>query len=190
MNAQVRITRMLRQSGDLLAHPNPQTFSYYGSRASDSDALTYVAIAAFLQTILGFAIAGGGDAFGLLYSVINHLFEFYIFAGVTYFVGKQFAGIGNFEEVTYTFALFYVPIVLISYLLLLLAVLTNVVPVALISVIPFLQLATLAFYAFQGVQGVLRVRRKRDAALTVGIALIVIWVLEQVFRSIGSGGIY
>ncbi len=32
MNAQVQITRMARQSADVLTHPNVRTFSYYSAR--------------------------------------------------------------------------------------------------------------------------------------------------------------
>ncbi len=80
---------------------------------SDSDALTYVAIGSFLVVLLSMLVMGGGNPMDLVFGVVNQLFEFYIFAGITYFVGKQFGGIGTFEDITYTFSLFYVPILLL-----------------------------------------------------------------------------
>lgn len=189
MNAQVQISRMARQSADVVAHPNVRTFSYYSTRASDSDALTYVALGSFLIVLLRMFALGGGSAMGLVFGVVNQLFEFYVFAGITYFVGKQFGGIGTFENITYTFSLFYVPILLLSWLLTLVLVLLRIAPPSLISLVSFLQLAAQAFFAYQAVQGALRVRRKRDAALTVGIALITLWVLQQIFRQ-SAGGIF
>ncbi len=121
--------------------------------------------------------------------MVNQLFEFYIFAGITYFVGKQFGGIGTFQDITYTFSLFYVPILLISWLLILALVLTGIAPASLLSLVSFLQLAAQAFFAYQAVQGALRVRRKRDALLTVGIALITLWVIQMAFSQ-ASGGIF
>ncbi len=58
-----------------------------------------------------------------------------------------------------------------------------------IALISFLQLAAQAFYAYLAVQGALRVRRKRDALLTVGIALITLWVIQMAFNR-ASGGIF
>jgi hypothetical protein len=185
MNAQLQIARMARQSADVLAHPSVRSFSYYSARASDSDALTYVAIGSFLVVLLSMLVAGGASAIDLVFGVVNQLFEFYIFAGITYFIGKQFSGIGTFENVTYTFALFYVPILVLSWLIRL--VLSLLGFGQLIPLILILELAGQAFFAYLAVQGALRLRRKRDAALTVVLGLITLWVIQLAFSRMSSG---
>jgi hypothetical protein len=187
MNAQLQIARMARQSADVLAHPNVRTFSYYSARASDSDALTYVAIGSFLIVLLSMLATRGGSAIGLVFGIVNQLFEFYVFSGITYFIGKQFGGIGTFENVTYTFSLFYVPILVLAWLIKLVVALL-LADVMVLSLISFLQLAAQAFFAYLAVQGALRLRRKRDAALTVGIGLITLWVIQMVFSQSSFGG--
>lgn len=187
MNAQLQIARMARQSADVLTHPNVRIFSYYSARASDSDALTYVAIGSFLVVLLSMLATRSGSAIGLVFGIVNQLFEFYIFSGIIYFIGKQFSGIGTFENITYTFSLFYVPILVIAGLLTL--VLALLWPDALVlSLISFLQLAAQAFFAYLAVQGALRLRRKREAALTVGIGLVTLWVIQMVLSQSSFGG--
>src|SRR5919197_651590 len=107
MNAQIQLSRMVRQSADVMAHPSVRTFNYYGARASDSDALLYVTVGVVLVTLLSMIVFRSLDIIGLAFAVVNQLFDFYIFAGVVYFVGRQFGGIGSFPTVAYTFSLFY-----------------------------------------------------------------------------------
>src|SRR5918911_1472684 len=115
LSARISIQRMLAQSLDVLTHPQARLFYVYSARSSDSDALTYVAIAAFLTAIFSMLITGFGSATGLLWSIIDELFAFYIFAGVIYFIAKQRGGMGSFDMITYTFALFYVPIQVLTW---------------------------------------------------------------------------
>jgi hypothetical protein len=181
MNAQLQLSRMARQSADVMIHPSVRTFSYYGARSSDSEALLYVTVAAVLVGLLGMIIARSLNVIGLAYEVVNQLFEFYIFAGVIYFVGKQFGGIGSFTTVAYTFALFYVPIMLLAWLLTLaLAFLRVGLP--LLPWVSLLELIAQAFFAYPAAQAAMYLRRPRDAALTVAIGLAVLWLIHLVFR--------
>ncbi len=45
INTRISLQRMLNQSRDVLTHPQERIFYIYSARSSDSDALTYVAIA-------------------------------------------------------------------------------------------------------------------------------------------------
>ena len=180
MNAQMQVSRMARQSADVMIHPSVRTFNYYGARASDSETLLYVTVGATLVGLLNNLIFGNLDVIGLAYSVVNQLFAFYIFAGLAYFIGRQFGGMGSFQTVASTFALFYVPIlVLVSALILALLLLRVSLPLRLP---PLVQLAALAFYAYQAVQAALYIRRPRDAALTVLISLVALWLIQLIFR--------
>jgi hypothetical protein len=172
---------MLRQSVDVMFHPNVRTFNYYSVRASDSETLLYVTVGATLVGLLNSLVFRNFDVIGLAYAILNQLFQFYIFAGIAYFVGRQFGGMGSFPTVAYTFALFYVPLlVLISALTLVLILLRVSLPP--LWLLPLVQLVALAFYAYQAVQAALYLRRPRDAALTVLISLAVLWLIQLIFR--------
>jgi hypothetical protein len=186
MNAQVQLSRMIRQSADVMIHPSVRTFNYYGARASDSETLLYVTVAVVLIGLLNQLIFGHLDLIGLAFSVVNQLFGFYLFAGITYFVGRQFGGMGSFPTVAYTFALFYVPILVLAAVLLWALIL---LPIGLPSLllIRLVELAALAFFAYQAVQAALYIRRPRDAALTVLIGLAALWLIQLVFGGAGLG---
>lgn len=180
MNAQVRLGQMLRQSMDVLLHPSIHTFRRYAVRASDSDALTYVAVAAFIVTLLGAIASGGGmNVIGLLFAIINALFGFYLFAGIMYFIARQFGGSGEFITVVYLFALFYAPILVLTWLVL---VAVRFIPGAAIASLPiyFLGFVLQAFYAYQAIQAGMYLRRKRDALIAVLVGLVVLWVIERI----------
>ena len=180
MNAQARLGQMLRQSMDVLLHPSVYTFRRYAPRASDSDALTYVAVAAFIVMLMGVVVSSGGmGVIGLLFAIINTLFGFYLFAGVMYFIAKQFGGNGEFITVVYLFALFYAPILLLTWLVLVVA---RFVPGAssVSLAIYFLGFVLQAFYAYQAIQAGMYLRRKRDALIAVLVGLVVLWVIERI----------
>jgi hypothetical protein len=186
MNAQVQLSRMVRQSVDVLTHPSVRTFNYYGARASDSDALLYVTIGAVLVGLVSSLIFGSLDVIGLAYAIVNRLFTFYIFAGVTYFVGRQFGGIGGFPTVAYCFALFYVPI-LVLFSALIWALLLLHIGLLPLQLIRLAELAVLAFYAYLAIQAAHYLRRPRDAALAVLIGLAALWLIQLVFGGAALG---
>jgi hypothetical protein len=181
MNVLTQLSRMLRQSADAMIHPSVRTFNYYGARASDSETLLYVTVGATLVGLLNNLIFGNLDVIGLAYAVVNQLFQFYIFAGIAYFVGRQFGGMGGFQTVAYTFALFYVPI-LVLFAALIWALILLPISLPPLRVVPLVQLAALAFYAYQAVQAALYIRRPRDAALTVLISLAALLLIQLFFR--------
>jgi hypothetical protein len=172
---------MLRQSVDVMLHPNVRVFNYYSARSSDSETLLYATIGATLIGLLNQLIFGSLDVIGLAYFVVNQLFAFYIFAGIAYLVGRQFGGIGGFPTVAYAFVLFYVPIMVLPAALIAVLFLLRIAPPALQLVWP-LQLVALGFYAYQAVQAALYIRRPRDAALTVLIALAGLWLIQLLSR--------
>jgi hypothetical protein len=182
---------MLAQSRDALIHPQPRTFYNFAARGSDSDALTYVAVAAFLTTVLEMLALGGGDALGLIRGVLNQLFGFYLFAGVIYFMGTQQGGRGTFQEIAYTFSLFYVPLQVLLWALVWLVVLS---PLA-VAALPWLWLAPLigllaqAFYAQRAVKGVMGFRQNKEAWIAVVVGLVLLWVIQQALSRLSLGGL-
>jgi hypothetical protein len=180
MNALAQLSRMLRQSADVMIHPYVRVFNYYGARSSDSETLLYAAIGATLIGLLN-QLVFGLNLIGLAYFVVNQLFAFYIFAAIAYFVGRQFGGMGGLPTVAYTFALFYVPIMVLPAVLIAALFLLHIAPPPLQLLWP-LQLIGLGCYAYQAVQAALYIRRPRDAALTVLIALAGLWLIQLLSR--------
>jgi hypothetical protein len=181
MNALAQLSRMLRQSADALIHPNVRVFNYYGARSSDSETLLYATIGALLIGLMNQLVFGSLDLIGLAFFVVNQLFAFYIFAAIAYFVGRQFGGMGGLPTVAYTFVLFYVPIMVLPAVLIAVLFLLHITPPPLQLVWP-LQLIALGCYAYQAVQAALYIRRPRDAALTVLIALAGLWLIQLLSR--------
>lgn len=180
MNALAQLSRMLRQSADALIHPNVRVFNYYGARASDSETLLYATLGATLIGLMNQLIFGNLDLIGLAFYVVNQLFAFYIFAAIAYFVGRQFGGMGGLPTVAYTFALFYVPIMVLPAVLIAALFLLRIAPP--LQLVWPLQLIALGCYAYQAVQAALYIRRPRDAALTVLIALAGLWLIQLLSR--------
>ena len=181
MNALAQLSRMLRQSVDAMIHPSVRTFNYYGARASDSETLLYATVGVTLIGLLNQLLFGSLDVIGLAYFVVNQLFAFYIFAGIAYLVGRQFGGMGGFQTVASTFVLFYVPIVVLFAALLWALLLARIAPPPL-ALVWLAQLAALGFYAYHAVQAALYLRRPRDIALTVLIALAGLWLIQLLTR--------
>jgi hypothetical protein len=182
LNARIALQRMVSESFDVLVHPQPRIFRSYGARGSDGDALTYVALAAFITTLLDFVVFRSGSALTLAWSVIDKLFAFYIFAGVISFIGQQRGGLGNFTEIAYTFALFYVPIDILSWLIARLALLTPLGPVLLpwlwlIQIVAFVAQAYYAHIAIRGVMGL----RQKEAWIAVGAGILTLLIIRLAF---------
>jgi hypothetical protein len=183
LNARVRFQRLLAESRDVLAHPQPRVFYQYAARSSAEDALTYTAVAAFLIALGSMLLFGGGSAIGLVMGVINELFKFYLFAGAIHFIGTQRGGRGSFDEVAYTFALFYVPIrVIVAVLTWLLVLLPlggqlSLLPLA----ISLAGILVQAYYAHVAVKGVMGLREGREAWVAVGVGLLILLVVNAIF---------
>src|SRR5262249_52812357 len=155
-------------------------FYHYAARSSSEDALTYTAVAALLIGLGNMLLLGGASATGLVLGVINQLFMFYLFAGAIHFVGAQRGGRGSFDEIAYTFALFYVPIqVLVSILTWLLVLLPLPGQLSfLFWAIPLVGRLAQAYYAQVAVKGVMGLRESREAWIAVGAGLLILLIVD------------
>lgn len=197
LNAGTSIQRMLRHSGQILKQPSRSNFAYYAARGSDSDALTYVAVASAITRVI-FALSFGSlDVIAFLSGIVNDLFGFYIFAGISYFLARQMGRFVDFIQVCYGFALFYVPIRLLYAVLIalqpwlglrFLAALPDALYVF-VAAWPFwLTLIILAFYAYQAIAGIMRFTNKRDILICLGGSLVMYWLLMQVLANLTRFG--
>ncbi|HEX2863939.1 MAG TPA: YIP1 family protein [Deinococcales bacterium] len=131
------ISAMFAQSLEVLSKPSVSTFERFEKRGTVTDAAIYVAITAAIAGVFGLA----NGLSGFLGGVIGTVISFFVFAGLVYYIGKSQGGTGTFDEVAYTFSLFWVPITVAV------AVLTFLLVITLIGILLLPLLAILAVIA-------------------------------------------
>lgn len=110
------ITEMLPQSMSIISAPSVSNFERYERRGGVREAATYVVLAAVVA-----ALISGVSALmpwhevsfigAFLAKLVGIPLSFFAFTGLAYLIGKiLFRGTGSYDEVAYTFALFFVPL--------------------------------------------------------------------------------
>lgn len=114
----VSISDMLNQSKVVLTKPSVESFEQFERRGGTREAIVYVGTAAAIAGVAGllFGLLGGisGAVTGLITGLVAPLLNFFVFAYVLTFVGKQQGGTGTQDEVFYTCALYVAPIAAVS----------------------------------------------------------------------------
>ncbi|NTW02552.1 MAG: hypothetical protein HGA19_14950 [Oscillochloris sp.] len=111
MTRQVSLPEMVAQSRDVISNPSVGTFERYEHQGTIANAAIYVGIAAVISGLLGL-ISGFG---GLISGILNALVLFFVFTGLVFYIGKSIAsGTGTWDEVAYTFSLFWAPLAVVS----------------------------------------------------------------------------
>lgn len=110
---------MFAQSVAVLTQPSPATFERYEKRGNLNAALLYVMVAAVVSAVIAafFALFHPEVTFfgQLISRLITIPAQFFIFTGAVYLIGKNlFKGTGTYAEVAYSFALFFVPLSIVS----------------------------------------------------------------------------
>ena len=114
----VSITDMLNQSKVVLTKPSVESFEQFERQGGTREAIVYIGTAAAIAGIAGlvFGLLGGisGAISGLVLGVVAPLLNFFVFAYVLTFVGKQQGGTGTQDEVFYTCSLYMAPIAAVT----------------------------------------------------------------------------
>ncbi|MCY1704045.1 YIP1 family protein [Deinococcus sp. SL84] len=167
----------MQQSLAVLTRPSVRTFELFERKGGVNEALMYV----LLASIVSAAVAGlmafipwHADISPWV-QFVNRLvgipIQFAIFTGVVYWVGKQFfGGTGRYAEVAYTFALFFVPLSLLSSAL-------GWIPVLGFFVSLLISLA-LIYYGYLAVQSSMNIRQGANPAITLLVAALVTTALN------------
>lgn len=174
---QAQITDMFAQSTAVLAQPNSDTFERFERRGGIQQALIYVMVAAVVSAIIAAIFApfhGDVTVLGQLFSrLIGIPAQFFLFTGLVYLIGKNlFKGTGTYPEVAYSFALFYVPLSILSTLVMLVPLLGWIAGLV-ISVV-------MIYFGFLAVRSSMNLRDSVSAGVTLllsGIASFWIMVL-------------
>lgn len=167
----------MSQSLAVLTRPSVRTFEVFERKGGVNEALLYVLLASLVSaTVAGLmAFMPWHAEISPWAQFVNRLvgipIQFAIFTGVVYWVGKQFfGGTGRYAEVAYTFALFFVPLSLLSSAL-------GWIPVLGLLVSLLISLA-LIYYGYLAVQSSMNIRQGANPAITLLVAALVTTALN------------
>jgi hypothetical protein len=170
------IGEMVNQSITVLTKPGVATFEQYEKRGNLTNALIYVAILAVISGALGLFTGG---VRGFLGGFLSPFIGFLIFTGLVYYIGKQQGGTGTFDEVAYTFSLFWVPLSLIVAILSFLLVIT-IVGILLLPVLGILALIASVYFAYLAAQASLNLPAGGKVWVTLILAALGTWIAQLV----------
>lgn len=167
MPAPASISEMVGQSLEIVSRPSVSTFERFERRGTATQALAYVGIVAAVSGLFG--LGNGLD--GLLTNVLGTLAGFFAFTGLVYLVGRQQGGSGSFDEVAYSFSLFYVPIALaltaLNFLLAITIIGLLLVPLALLAAV-----VAQVYFAYLAVQSSMNLTDRAKVILTLVVAAV------------------
>ena len=178
------VGNMISQSRDILAKRDVATFEKYETTGNLTNALIYVAIAAAITGLLGLGQGIGG----FLSGIIGTLVGFVVFTYLVYWIGKQRGGTGTFDEVAYTFSLFWAPLAVIF------GVGSLILAITIIGIvfIPFwliLGLVANIYFAYMAVQSSMNIEQGGKAwgtLILAGLGTLVFNILLGLITSIGQ----
>ncbi len=167
------ISEMINQSREVLTKRDIATFENYENRGGLKQAIIYMAVAAVITGLLGLAGGIGGVITGILSTLIGFL----VFTYLIYFIGQQVGGTGTFDQVAYTFSLFYAP------LSVLFSALTFVLVITLIGIvfIPFVGIFAIIaniYFAYMAIQSSMNMHDSGKIWLTLILSGIGSWILS------------
>ncbi|MDV6374068.1 YIP1 family protein [Deinococcus arenicola] len=188
---EVSLQDMFAQSTAVITQPSVATFERYERRGGLRSAFIYVMVAAVISALIA-------AFFGIFHPSVNPLLQFFsrlvtipvqflIFTGAVYLIGGSlFKGTGTYPEVAYTFALFFVPLTIISTII-------GIIPI-LGWLVSFLISLVMIYFGYLAVQSSMNLREQVPAIATLVLAGIANFVVGLVLgglfvvSSIASGG--
>lgn len=147
MTQQASIGDMVSQSREVLSKRDTATFETFENKGGLREALIYMAIAAAITGVFGLGDGLGGFVRGILGTLIG----FFVFTYLVFFIGKQQGGTGTFDQVAYSFALFYAPLTVIFAAITLILVIT-LVGILLVPFVGILAIIANIYFAYLAVQ--------------------------------------
>jgi hypothetical protein len=189
MTQQVSIQEMVNQSRAIITSPSVATFERYERHGNMTNAAIYVAIAAVISGLVG--LINGPN--GLLSGLIGTMVQFFVFTGLVFFIGKNLAnGTGTWDEVAYTFSLFWAPLSVIGSLVGAVILLLAFVPIINILaglaglVIGLALLVVNIYFGYLAVQSSMNITDQGKAILTLVLAAVGSFIVLLVVGSIFS----
>ncbi len=141
------ISNMISQSREVLSKPSVQTFERFENQGSLREAVIYVGIAALITGLLNLT----GGLSGFLSGIIATIIGFLVFTYLIFWIGKQQGGSGTYNQVAYSFALFWAPLSVI-FAALALVLLITIIGIFLIPAVAIAALAANIYFAYLAIQ--------------------------------------
>jgi hypothetical protein len=159
------LSEMINSSIVVLTKPSVSTFEQFERRGTLQTAMIYLAVAGVVGAVVGF-LAGmlpgpPSPIVAAITGFINVFILFFLFTGTTYLVGKNQGGTGTFDEVAYTFSLFWVPLSILS-----------AIPIIGICLSPVVLVAAI-FFAYLAIQSSMNLGDTTKAAITLAVSAFV-----------------
>lgn len=175
---------MFAQSVAVLSRPSPSTFERFERRGGLTGALIYVMIAAVVSGVIAALFSflhSDVTFFGQLFGrLITIPLGFLAFTGGVYLIGRTlFRGTGTYPEVAYSFALFYVPLSIVSTLI-------GIIPILGWLAMFVIGLAMI-YFGFLAVQSSMNLRDQTQAVVTLVLAWIAQMVVAGVIGTVIAG---
>jgi hypothetical protein len=147
MTQQASIGDMVSQSKEVLSKRDTATFETFENKGGLREALIYMSIAAAITGVFGLGDGLGGFVRGILSALIG----FFVFTYLVFLIGKQQGGTGTFDQVAYSFALFYAPLTVVFAAITLVLIIT-LVGILLVPVVGILAIIANIYFAYLAVQ--------------------------------------
>lgn len=174
---QTQIQDMFAQSTAVLAQPSPRTFERFERRGGMTQALIYVVLAALVSAVIAALFAplhhlGVADQF--FTRLIGIPAQFALFTGLVYLIGRHlFRGTGTYPEVAYSFALFYVPLSILSSVI-------GIVPI-LGWLVGLVVSVAMIYFGFLAVQSSMNLRDRVSAGVTLVLSGVASFWIALIF---------
>ncbi|QFP76876.1 YIP1 family protein [Deinococcus sp. AJ005] len=164
---EVSLQDMFAQSTAVITQPSVATFERYEKRGGLQSAFIYVMVAAVVSALIAALFSffhSDVTFFGQLFSrLITIPIQFLIFTGAVYLIGGSlFKGTGTYPEVAYTFALFFVPLTIISTII-------GIIPI-LGWLVSFVIGLVMIYFGYLAVQSSMNLREQVPAIATLVLA--------------------
>lgn len=172
---------MLRQSVVVLSRPSVQSFERYERGGTSREAFSYVLIAAVVSAVIAAIFAPFHREVTFFGQLITRLIlvplSFGVFTGAVYYIGRSFfGGSGTYPEVAYTFALFFVPLSIVSSII-------GIIPI-LGWLVSFIITILMIYFGWLAVQSSMNIRDGGKAAIALIISGIAYFLVQTLIASL------
>lgn len=173
------ISEMFSQSVQVITRPGVRTFEAYENCGTAANAALYVALFSAIGGLFGLREGLGG----LIGNILQTLLGFFAFAGLVYYIGRRQGGTGSFDQVAYTFSLFWGPIWLAAVVVIFLLIITIVG----ILLVPFVAIGALllsVYLAYLAVRSSMNLADQGRALITLGGAAVGAFIAQAIINQI------
>ncbi len=164
----VPIPEMFQQSVQVLTKPSVATFEQFENKGTMRDALIYVAIGAVIIGLFGLS----GGLLAAVGGVIATVLSFFVFVYMVHFIGSKQDGTGTIDQVAYTFALFYIPLQILTALIGFILVI-SLVGLLLVPLLPLAALAASVYFGYLAIQSSMNMTDSTKIVITLILSAIV-----------------